>query len=123
MSTKDMVIILILIAILIPAIRSMIAHLKGEGSCCGGPKEKVPEKKLPGKPKREYTVEIEGMHCDNCKNQVEKHLDAIAGVIAKVKLSRNTARVSVYDNTPESEIRETIEKLGFKVTMIEERIG
>jgi len=118
LGTKDMVIILILIVILIPAIRSTIVHMRGEGACCGGPKEKVPEKKLPGTPKKEYTVHIEGMHCDNCKNQVEKHLDAIDGVVAKVKLSRSTARVSVYDDTPESLIRETIEKLGFKVTEI-----
>ncbi len=118
MSTKDMVIILILIALLIPGIRSLLAHMRGEGSCCGGPKEKVPEKKLPGKPKKEYTVHIEGMHCDNCKNQVERKLDAIAGVVAKVKLSRNTARVEVYDDTPESVIRAAIETLGFKVKEI-----
>ncbi|MCR4842309.1 MAG: heavy-metal-associated domain-containing protein [Eubacterium sp.] len=118
---QNVIIIVILIIILVPAVKSTITHLKGEGSCCGGPKEKSVHKKLPGKPRKVYTVHIDGMHCDNCKNRVEKHLDAIDGVVAKVKLSRNTAKVSVYDDTPESTIVETIEKLDFKVTEITEQ--
>lgn len=121
MSTQNIIIIIILIAILIPAVKSTITHMKGEGSCCGGPKEKPVTKKIPGTPKKRYLVTIEGMHCDNCKNRVEKHLDAIEGVVAKVKLSRNLANVDVYDDTPESVIRETIEKLDFKVTSITEK--
>ena len=39
MNTSSVAIIIILILILIPAIHSSIVHLKGEGSCCGGPKE------------------------------------------------------------------------------------
>ncbi len=116
MNGQDIIIVLILAVILIPAVKSTITHMKGEGSCCGGPKEKVPKKKLPGKPKRVYTVNIEGMHCTNCKNRVEKHLNEISDVIAKVNLSENTAKVSVYENTSEDTIRETIEKLDFMVT-------
>ncbi len=118
MNGQDMIIVLILAVILIPAVKSTITHMKGEGSCCGGPKEKVPKKKLPGKPKRVYTVNIEGMHCSNCKNRIEKHLNEIADVIAKVDLSRNTAKVSVYGTTSSDTIRETIEKLDFMVTDI-----
>lgn len=40
---EDLLIIGVLIVILIPAVKSTITHLKGEGSCCGGPKEKVPK--------------------------------------------------------------------------------
>ena len=115
---ENLIIVVVLIIILVPAIKSTVTHMKGEGSCCGGPKEKVPRKKLPGSPKKVYTVEIEGMHCNNCKNRIEKNLNAIDDVIAKVKLSRNTAKVEVYDSTPESVIRETIEKLDFKVKSI-----
>ncbi|MCR5587117.1 MAG: heavy-metal-associated domain-containing protein [Lachnospiraceae bacterium] len=120
MKPQDLIIVVILIAILIPAIKSTITHMKGEGACCGGPKEKPVKKKIPGKPKKQYTVYIEGMHCDNCKNRVEKNLDKIEGVVAKVKLSRNLAKVLVYDDTPESVIKETIENLDFKVTKITE---
>lgn len=120
METENIIIIVVLAIILIPAIKSTITHMKGEGSCCGGPKEKVPRKKIPGKPKKKYIVSIRGMHCENCKNRVEKHLDAIEGVVAKVKLFRDIAKVSVYDDTPKEVIKETIEKLDFKVTDIKE---
>ncbi|MCR5202616.1 MAG: heavy-metal-associated domain-containing protein [Lachnospiraceae bacterium] len=120
MKPQDLIIVAVLLIILIPAIKSTITHMKGEGSCCGGPKEKVPKKKIKGTPKKVYTVIIEGMHCDNCKNRVEKHLNEIEGVVGKVKLSRNTAKVYVYDDTPESLIKETIENLDFKVTKISE---
>ncbi|MCR5302964.1 MAG: heavy-metal-associated domain-containing protein [Lachnospiraceae bacterium] len=118
MNSQDIIIIVVLLLILIPAVRTTIVHMKGEGSCCGGPKEKVPKKKLPGKPKTVYTVDIEGMHCTNCKNRVEKHLNEIPDVISKVNLANNTAKVSVYGDTPESVIKETIEKLDFRVTGI-----
>ena len=31
--------IVIIVIILIPAIRTTVKHMKGEGDCCGGPKE------------------------------------------------------------------------------------
>ncbi|MCR5420386.1 MAG: heavy-metal-associated domain-containing protein [Lachnospiraceae bacterium] len=116
MKTQDIIIVLILLIILIPAVKSTITHMKGEGSCCGGKKEKVPRKKLPGKPNKIYKLQIEGMHCTNCKNRIEKHLNEIKDVIAKVDLSTNSAKVYVYEDTAEEIIKETIEKLDFKVS-------
>lgn len=52
--------IVIIVIILIPAIRTTVKHMKGEGDCCGGPKEKVPKKKMDGPKLRELTVHIEG---------------------------------------------------------------
>jgi copper chaperone CopZ len=63
------------------------------------------------------------MHCVNCKNRIEKHLDELDGVIAKVNLEKKTAKVSVYKSISESLtkniVRETIEKLDFRVVSIE----
>ena len=123
MNSQDIIIILVLVIILIPAIRSTITHMKGEGACCGGPKEKPVRKKISGKPKAKLIVHIEGMQCDNCKNRVEKHLDELDGVIAKVKLSRKLAEVYLYQDVDQNEIKDTIkniiERLDFKVTGIE----
>jgi len=118
MKPEDWIIVVVLIVILIPAVISSIKHMKGEGACCGGPKEKVPKKRLPGKPRVVYKVEIEGMHCNNCKNRIEKYLNEIPGVVSSVKLSRNMGTVKVYDDTSESLIKETIEGLDFKVKNI-----
>lgn len=118
-SSGNWIAIVIIVIILIPAIRTTVKHMKGEGDCCGGPKEKVPKKKIDGPKLRELTVHIEGMHCQNCKNRIEKHLNELDGVICKVNLSKKIAVVSLYQEVEESVIKETIEKLDFTVVGIE----
>ena len=111
--------IVIIVIILIPAIRTTVKHMKGEGDCCGGPKEQVPKKKMDGPKLRELTVHIEGMHCQNCKNRIEKHVNELDGVICKVKLNKKIAVVSLYKDVDESLIKDTIEKLDFTVVGME----
>lgn len=111
--------IVIIVIILIPAIRTTVKHMKGEGDCCVGPKEKVPKKKMDGPKLRELTVHIEGMHCQNCKNRIEKHVNELDGVICKVKLNKKIAVVSLYKDVDESLIKDTIEKLDFTVVGME----
>ena len=52
MNAQTLLIVVILIIVLIPAITSTWKHMKGEGDCCGGPKEK-PVKKTARKAKVE----------------------------------------------------------------------
>lgn len=118
-SSGNWIAIVIIVIILIPAIRTTVKHMKGEGDCCGGSKEKVPKKKIDGPKLRELTVHIEGMHCQNCKNRIEKHLNELDGVICKVNLNKKIAVVSLYQEVEESVIKETIEKLDFTVVGIE----
>lgn len=119
MNISNIIIIVVLIIILIPAVSGTVKHMKGEGDCCGGPKEKAPVKKIPGKPTSKLKVHIEGMHCENCKNRVEKRLDELDGVVAKVKLSQKVAIVSLYGDVSEELIRDTITKAGYEVTKVE----
>ncbi len=115
MKSQDIIIAVLLLVILIPAIRSTVTHMKGEGSCCGGPKEKAKRKRLPGKPRREYRLRIDGMSCQNCVNRIENRLNEIPDVTARVKLSSGSARVWVYGDTGEDVICQTVEKLGYQV--------
>lgn len=119
MNVSNIIIILFISVILFFAVRGTIQHMKGEGSCCGGPKEKAPKKKISGKPLSKLKVTIEGMHCDNCKNRVERKLDELDGVVAKVKLSQKAAYVSLYKEIPESLICDTITKAGYEVISVE----
>ena len=119
MNSQNIIIVIILLIIFIPAVKNTITHMKGEGACCGGPKEKPVKKKLPGKPRAKLIIHIEGMKCDNCKNRIERHLNELDGVIAKVKLSKKTAEVSLYQDVDEELIKSTIEKLDFDVTGID----
>ena len=107
--------------------RKKIAELERPGGKYGklfdstgiGPKEKVPKKKMDGPKLRELTVHIEGMHCQNCKNRIEKHVNELDGVICKVKLNKKIAVVSLYKDVDESLIKDTIEKLDFTVVGME----
>lgn len=119
MNAQTLLIVVILVIVLIPAITSTWKHMKGEGDCCGGPKEKTVKKKIDGPKLREITVHIEGMHCQNCKNRIEKHLDELDGVVAKVNLNKKTAVVSVYKEMDDSVIRDVIESLDFTVVSVE----
>ena len=121
MNSTTLIIIVILVIILIPAIRSTLTHMKGEGDCCGGPKEKPISKKIDGTVNKEYIIGIDGMHCVNCKNSIERHLDEIPDVVAKVNLNQKTASVLVYGQTDIDTIKAKVESLDFTVTSITEK--
>lgn len=109
------VIVVILVIIVFIAFKSGAKHMKGEGGCCGGSSEKIPEKKLEGDIIAEKIVTIEGMHCQNCKNSVEKRINAIDGAAAKVNLKKNIAVVSMTRDVSDDEIIRAVERLDFKV--------
>ena len=104
MNAQTLLIVVILIIVLIPAITSTWKHMKGEGDCCGGPKEK-PVKKTARKAKAEP----------------EKDLDELDGVVAKVNLNKKTAVVSIYQVMDDSVIRDVIEGLDFTVVSMESK--
>jgi len=60
-------------------------------------------------------INIEGMHCDNCKKRIETVLSNIKGV-DKVKASLEDSNVIIeYKNVDWNLIEKTIEDLGFKI--------
>lgn len=115
MNLESIIVIVILVILLIPAILNSIKHMKGEGDCCGGPKEKRVKKKIHGKKLAELVIKIDGMHCENCRNRIEKHLDELDGVIAKVNLEKKQAVVSLYQEVDMEKLKAIIEKLDFTV--------
>lgn len=119
----DAVVILVIVVFLIFALKGSVKHFKGEGACCGGGsgsvKTKKPKKKmLDGPVIGRYTVRISGMHCQNCVNSVTSALNAIVGVSAKVSLKGGSAEVSYDREVDEAELKQAVEKAGFKVVSI-----
>ena len=112
---------LILGLILFFALRGSIRHFRGEGGCCGGSVPKVKQKKLKlmGKEIARKRILIEGMHCVNCKNQIENSLNQIEGIVAEVDLKRNIAVVSMERSVEEEKLKLAVEIVGFKVVGIE----
>lgn len=112
----NIIIVLILLLIVLLAVRSSRAHFKGEGGCCGGGSVPKPEKKrLEGKKIAEKVLYIEGMHCENCKNSVEKQLNRIEGVVARVDLKKQRAVVEMDREVAGEELIAAVERAGFKV--------
>ena len=120
MNTSTLIVLLIVIVISVFAIRNSIGHFKGEGGCCGGGETILPdEKQLTGQKIGEKTVHIEGMHCENCKNRVERAINRIDGAVGKVNLKKNIAVVSFEREVSDEEIRKAVEEQDYKVLSIE----
>lgn len=111
---------LLLAVIVYFAVRGSRKHFKCEGGCCGGgsvPKPK--KKKLEGAEVARKRVYIEGMHCENCRNQVENGLNQIEGAVAKVDLDKKIAVVSMNRQIEDEELKQAVERGDFKVIRIE----
>ena len=116
----DVIILLIILIVLIYGVKGTVKHFKGEGACCGGGSAPVKAKrKVLKKPKiGEKVIQIEGMHCDHCKQSVTSELNKIDGVAAKVELKKNRAIVSFDRPVDDEALRQAVEKAGFKVISI-----
>lgn len=116
----DVIILLIILIVLIYGVKGTVKHFKGEGACCGGGSAPVKAKrKVLKKPKiGEKVIQIEGMHCEHCKQSVISELNKIDGVAAKVELKKNRAIVSFDRPVDDEALRQAVEKAGFKVVSI-----
>ncbi|MBO5145758.1 MAG: heavy-metal-associated domain-containing protein [Lachnospiraceae bacterium] len=117
----NVIIIAILAVIVIFAIRGTIKHSKGEGGCCGGGGTAIAEhKELDGNVVKQKMIQIEGMHCENCKNSIERSINKIEGAAADVNLKKKQCIVSMDREISDEELRIAVERLDFKVLEIKE---
>jgi copper ion binding protein len=63
-------------------------------------------------------IEIEGMSCGHCQSRVEKALNAIDGVSAKVILNKNKALVELSRDVPDETLINAIVEAGYDVVSI-----
>lgn len=119
---ENMIIILILAVLVIYGIAATIKHFKGEGGCCGGGGKTVREVKHLAEPVLgEKKLRIEGMHCENCRNAVERAVNRLDGAACTVNLRKKTAVVSYSKPIEDEKLIEAIEKVGFQVVSIQEK--
>ena len=113
---ENVIIVGILLVVIVLALFRAKKHFKG--GCCGSGSTVRSRKKLTGPKLGEKILEVEGMHCENCRNRVEDALNRLDGVAARVDLRKKTARVSYSTEVSDERLKETVEKLGFQVTGI-----
>ena len=68
-------------------------------------------------------IEIKGMSCGHCQARVEKALNAINGVEAKVDLKKNRAVVTLSKEVAEQILSDTVTEAGYEVVSIYEKKG
>lgn len=114
----DWIILAILAVIVALGVAHMGKHFRG-GGCCGSGSNTIRTKKTLAEPALgEFTMTVEGMHCENCQARVENALNRLDGVACKVNLRRKTALVSYSRPFSREEARDIVEKLGYSVTEI-----
>ena len=60
-------------------------------------------------------MEINGMHCDKCRANAEKALNALDGVTAKVNLLKKNAVITLKKDVSDEELKNAVTALGFSV--------
>ena len=88
----------------------------GGGSIEGGSKKKLYHDVI-----GEKVLHIEGMHCDNCKNAVERMLNGIDGAAAEVDLGKNIAVLKMERMISDEELHAVLDKTEYKLSRAELR--
>ncbi|MEO5777350.1 MAG: heavy metal translocating P-type ATPase [Flavobacterium sp.] len=60
----------------------------------------------------DHTYKIAGMTCDGCRSKVEKTLNTIAGIEAKVTLNPPRAKITMNEHIPIAELQKALEVAG-----------
>ncbi len=68
-------------------------------------------------------MEINGMSCEHCQARVEKALNAIDGVQAKVELKKNRAIVTLTKEVEDKALSDAVTEAGYEVVSITEKKG
>ena len=63
----------------------------------------------------EKTLQIKGMSCQHCSMRVEKVLNAIEGVEAKVDLESNSAKLTLAHEVSDETIKNAVDAIGYEV--------
>ncbi len=117
---ENYIIIVILAALIAYGIKESAKHMRGEGGCCGGASSRPKKKKLKGKVIHTYIFEIDGMHCENCVNNVTRAINDIDGASGKVNLKKKSAIVHCDRDVSIKEIENNIEKRGYRARIKDE---
>ncbi len=68
-------------------------------------------------------IEINGMSCGHCQARVEKALNGISGVEAKVELKKNRAVVNLKSEISDETLKNAVTEAGYEVVSISEKKG
>jgi copper ion binding protein len=68
-------------------------------------------------------ITVEGMQCEHCREHVEKALNSIGGVKAKVDLKKKTATVELSSDVSDQTLKDAVKEAGYEAVSITEKKG
>lgn len=68
-------------------------------------------------------IAIEGMHCEHCQARVQKALDEIPGIKAKVDLKKKQAIVEMDNEVPGHVLKNAVSEAGYEAVSVTEKKG
>lgn len=115
---ENAIIVGILLIALVLALLRVRKHFRG--GCCGSGSATIRSKKTLDEPKLgQVVLHIEGMHCESCQARVENVLNNLPGAACRVDLKKRIAVVEYSRPISLNEMRDRVEKLGYRVTSME----
>lgn len=122
MNGSTFVILLVLAAVAVVAVRSYRKKLSG--GCCGGDGETVKRVRVADRNAAHYAfhrrVGVDGMVCANCARRVENAFNRREGVYARVDGAQHCAYVHSKEPLADAEIRRIVSEAGYSALTIEE---
>ena len=120
MKPIDLVVLVIVAAVLVVAVRRFAGIASGKKGCCEGggsgattfPKAHITDTDESHYP-YEATLAIDGMHCENCAKNVTNALDSVAGTWARVDLSAGSAHILCKDPIDKDAYRRAVTDAGY----------
>lgn len=114
---QDFIIIAMLAVLIIAGVYNTRKHFKNKSGCCGSGNTYVSKKKLKNVIATRTFI-VEGMTCENCKARVERFINDMDGVVAKVNLKKKEVVVSMEKELSDEEIQAVITKAGYEVVEV-----
>lgn len=116
------IIVIILIVICVYSVKSYSKKLTH--GCCGGESDGPIQRVKPQDPHKEnylycQSMKIEGMTCQNCQRRIENLFNQLDGYYMEVNLKKHSAKLYTKQDVSQSEIKQKIASLGYRVTKIE----
>lgn len=123
MKPIDIVLVLVVIAILLVAIRRFVGTATGTRDCCSGAKKTAGKqfkaRKIEDTDESHYPyqadLEIGGMSCEHCVDSVTRALDSIDGTWATVSIAGGRAHVRSKSPIDKEAYRKVVEEAGYRL--------
>lgn len=116
MNVSDLILIILIVLVFGLLLASYVKKFTAKKSCCGTELVRIRKKKLK-RTAGSITLQVEGMHCENCRKVVMEAVNSVEGHSAKVDLLAKECKVAFETEPNTAEIIKRIREAGFDASL------